>query len=132
MLVARQPLAFRYSRGGRAIALRAELDFALITPQGRVAYVDAKSCSGKSYPRSALTPHQVRRAYVYNQYNVPSGFIVEFRQHDAVVFFCGLRAHALRAGQSLQPADGLHLGHSLRFSLRPVFEADLGARWASG
>lgn len=128
MLVARQPLAFRYRTGGKAVAIRAELDYALVTPEGRVSWVDAKSCGQPTYARSALTPHQVRRAYVYNHHNVPAGFVVEFRSLNQVVFFTGLQAYSLSPGQSLHPSSGLSLGSCVRFSLYPLFQADLGAR----
>lgn len=128
MLVVRQPLAFRWRRGGRATAIRAELDYALVTRAGQVTWADAKSWGQPRYPRSALTPHQVARACTYNQHNVPAGFIVEFRCVDAVVFFTGQKAHSLRPGQSLAPHDGLLLGSCQRFWPMRLFDADaLGA-----
>jgi hypothetical protein len=126
MLVVRQPLAFRYRAGGKAVAMRAELDYALVTPHGQVAYVDTKSWAQKSYPRSALTLHQVARAYTYNRYKVPSGFIVEFRAHDAVVFFSGFVVQALAKGRSLGPDDGLFLGSCRRFSPGALFDERMG------
>ena len=132
LLVVRQPLAFRWRQGGKAVAIRAELDYALVSRQGQVGWFDTKSWGGKAYPRSALTVHQVARAYTYNRYNVPSGFVVEFRALDAVVFFSGRMAQALTKGRSLAPDDGLYLGCCLRFSPGQLLKTDSAGRPVDG
>jgi hypothetical protein len=117
----KQHLTFRYLKGGRVLAMRAELDFSLVGRAGQVAFVDTKSFDASRVPKSALDRNQVARAYRYNLWNVPAGFVVELRRLGRVVFFTGRRVHLLRAGESLGLADGVDLGPAETFALDGVF-----------
>lgn len=109
---------------GRAKLLKSELDFKLIDMMGRVGFFDAKCFEGEGFPYSHLDPNQIRRASNYNRWNVPSGFVVWFHEHNRIVFYSGLEVVRKGSRTSFTMFEGRLLGRyesfDLRSLLRPV------------
>ena len=121
LLVIKNHLSCRMLYKGRVQVIPGQLDFTLANRDGRVAYVDCKSFEGFSFSHSKLTPHQVERAALYNDWNIPSGFIVHFRKTGQIVFFRGSVIHKTGPGNSFHSGHGTILGCWHRFDLKPVF-----------
>lgn len=123
VLAQKQPLAFRYLRGGKVLPIRTELDFSLINRQGRIAFVDTKLFAGDYFTFSQLDPTQLRRATRYNEWGIPSGFVVRHAGSNEVAYYSGevVASHGPRT--RFAPAMGVRLGTLLHFAVAPIFEA---------
>ena len=106
--------------GGGVKVLKSELDYKLINQAGRVGYFDCKSYAGDSFVFSQLDPNQLERADRYNYWNVPSGFVVWFRQINRIVYFSGFVVTRKGAGSSFSEEDGISLGSIENFDLKPL------------
>lgn len=122
MLALKNELTFRYLRGGKIRPVRADLDFRVLRPDGRVAYVDCKVRAGDSMLCSGLDRAQVKRAVHYAQWRVPSGFVVFFEGAQVVCFFSGALLMRRALTGRLAPRDGRLLGGPLSFLLHGVFD----------
>jgi hypothetical protein len=122
-LAIKQHLQHRYLPGGRAQAIKSELDFSLIEKTGRVSYIDCKSFGTHRVAKSQLDKAQISRAALYNQWSVPAGFVVELRPLGKVVFFSGLQFWRLPKGKSLGLEDGKLLGPSATFRFDAIWAA---------
>lgn len=120
-LAIKQHLQHRYLPGGKAQAFKSELDFSLIEKTGRISFLDCKSFGTHKVAKSQLDASQVSRAVLYNQYNVPAGFVVELRPLGKVVFFSGMKVWRLPRGKSLTIDDGAYLGPSASFVFCPIW-----------
>lgn len=121
----KNPLAYKPLGQGRAIAVFAELDFTLVSPEGRVAFVDTKQFQKQKVAYSQFTTHQIHKAVRYNHYNCPAGFVVHFVSINAVYFFSGLQIFAIKGGPSLPYEAGIYLGASGNFNVMPIFDTPL-------
>lgn len=117
----RNELAFRYAPGGRIVPMRADLDFRILSPSGKVAFCDTKVVATPYFLPSRMDRHQVARAMVYNAYRVPAGFVVLFTQSELVSFFTGQQIGRAHAKVRFTPAMGTPLGRLASFSLADVF-----------
>lgn len=97
------------------------LDFTVATREGRVGFFDAKSFNSDKVKFSELRPHQIDRAKLYNEWNIPAGFVIFLRVTKFVFFYSGLQVSRFQ-GRSLSPADGLLLGRWDQFSPAKLFE----------
>lgn len=122
----KQPLAYRFLRGGKKQAMRAELDFSLINRDGKIAYVDCKVVSADYFLKTRMQPFQVHRAFQYNLRNVVSGFVVYFPACNAVSFYTGLQLHLVAPKTRFAPDDGIPLGDLVGFDPGLIYTADLG------
>lgn len=102
---------------GRLIAMESNLDFTVVDKGGRVGFFDCKSFDGESFKFSEIPPHQLDLATRYNDWKVPAGFVVWFREVDRVVFFSGAFLRAVGGGNSLCWSGGVQLGKWSRFDI---------------
>lgn len=113
-------LTARFIPGRRPIIIKSELDYKLINQLGCVGYFDCKSYANSFFDYSALNEKQVERAVHYNDWRVPSGFVVWFRSINIVVFFSGHAIMARGPRSRFVPAHGLTLGPFEKFDLKPL------------
>lgn len=123
LLPFKQGLSAKYVYGGRVQVEKSDLDFKLISRGGTVAYVDSKAFSEERFPYSALTEHQRDIAALYNDWSVPAGFVIWFFKFDKVVFYSGYTIKKKGPGTSFGFEDGLELGSTQEFDLRPILSA---------
>lgn len=114
-------IAAKYGWKGRLIPIKGDLDFRLVDPRtGRVGYFDCKTFQGDSFEYSDIDASQLSQSVLLNEYNVPSGFVVFFRESRSVCFYKGTEIEESGPGKSLQSIQGLRLGSIYGFDLRPV------------
>lgn len=94
--------------------VKTPFDF-LITANGLSAVVDCKTIDGRTMSYSFIKDHQLD-ALLNAGRSINSGYIVWFREVDAVVFFSAFRMNKLKEGQSLDFVDGLQLGSVSEFN----------------
>ncbi len=110
----------RFTYNGRLQPIKGELDFKMIK-NGVTGFFDCKSFASDKFSFSAIEEHQAERSKLYNEWNVPSGFIVYFRQSNAVCFFSGTVINKKGPGSSFSQSDGLLLGSIFEFRLDGLF-----------
>ena len=115
-------LTAMFINGSRPLIKKSELDFKLITQQGRVAFVDAKCYEGTHFIYSQLLPKQVERAVNYNAYLVPSGFVVWFRGSGLVRYYKGFYIAEKGKRSRFDDTEGMALGTWDSFDLKRIFE----------
>jgi hypothetical protein len=115
LFVQQSLLTARMLPGGKLRVIPGELDFKLATREGAVGFFDAKSFDSDKVMYSQLSSHQVERSKLYNEWNIPSGFVVFLRRTKSVFFFSGNQVAEAR-GTSLKPEEGLFLGPWNNFS----------------
>lgn len=108
---------------GRVKVLKSNLDYTLITQEGRVGYFDCKSFQGENFTYSMIDIDQLKLADTYFYWNVPTGFIVWLRQINKVVFYTPRKIIMKGARNSFGVEDGLLLGSLESCDLRPVMNA---------
>lgn len=111
-------LTCQRGRGGRIIVLKSELDFKLLFPGGGVGYFDCKSFHGSAFRYSDLDEKQIQRARLYNEWGVPSGFVVLFRAAKRVELFTGEAIIWRGPGNSFHAGEGVDLGPWHDFDLK--------------
>lgn len=113
-------LTAKYIPNRRPLISKSELDFKLIAKDGTVGFFDCKSFDGDRFTYSDLSEHQRKRARWYNEWCVPSGFVIWLRKPNVVAFYSG-HAIALKGPRtSFTALDGLRLGPIQSFDLRPI------------
>ena len=122
LLVMKNHLTCHHTFGGRVQIIKGELDFRLITQDGRIAYVDAKSFEGDKFTFSDLSDHQVERAALYNEWKVASGFIVHFRATKRICFFPGSEIKLAGPRSKFTSNAGTLLGVWSKFDLKMIFD----------
>jgi hypothetical protein len=111
----------RFLPMGRVKVIHGQLDFTIISSEGRVGFFDCKSYDGRvSY--SQINPEQLKRSIQYNSLNVPSGFIANFRDSDTVVLLTGERIQEKGPRSSFGPEDGTLLGTGYDFNIGKVMK----------
>lgn len=118
LLAIKNHQAAKYTYNGRLQPVEGDLDFKLIDLEGTVGYFDCKSFTGDSFSFSDLKSHQIDRATLLNDWGVPAGFIVCFRDIRRVVFYPGYLISAKGPGNSFKATDGIFLGFYEDFRLR--------------
>jgi hypothetical protein len=84
---------------------------------------DTKTIDGKTFPYSAITPHQLESLYSEECAGCCAGYIVYFRPENRVVFFSAGKLAAVRPRESLSPEDGLDLGSVYELKLLRLLES---------
>ena len=120
LLIIKQPLACRPIGGGKLIPMKSDLDFKVISRLGDVAYIDTKSFTGDYFTYSDLNPKQVERACLYNEWNVPSGFVVWLRGANQVVYYPGHWVRTAGPRSRFAATTGVLLGNIQKFNLELV------------
>ncbi|RYF52455.1 MAG: hypothetical protein EOO38_00150 [Cytophagaceae bacterium] len=123
LLILRNELSFRYQGGGKMLPIRTDLDFRICNKRGQTAFCDAKSFDQDYFTFSQITEHQLRRARIYEAYNVPAGFVVWFKPSQQVLFYAGNVLHQMGPRSRFTSAHGVSLGHALNFDPRLIFVA---------
>lgn len=93
----------------------------LITADGLSAVIDCKTLDSDRMSYSFIKDHQLEALLDCGR-SINSGYIVWFREVDAVVFFSAFRLNKLKPGQGLGFADGLQLGTVSDFNPRVVLK----------
>jgi hypothetical protein len=117
---------------GRLQELESNLDYMVATRDGRVGFFDCKSYDRPYFDFSKLKPHQVELARRYNEWKIPSGFVVWFRPINQVCFFPGWLIAGRGPGTRFTPLDGTALGSWGRFDPTKLLSAALGSASVSG
>lgn len=110
----------RFLFKGRVQVIPGQLDFTLITQNGKVGFFDCKTFDNDYFTFSQLTEHQVIRSVLYNDNLVPSGFVVWFRPINSIVYFTGLTIALKGEGSRFTQNDGLCLGRFENFDLKLI------------
>lgn len=120
LLVIKNHYTAKFTYKGRLQIVKGELDFKMISQQGDVGYFDCKSYDGEYFTYSQIDEDQLKRAITYNNWAVPSGFVVWFRKVNLIVFFSGHVIARKGARERFDMEDGLVLGRWDNFNLRPL------------
>lgn len=123
ILAQKQPLAFRYLRGGKVLPIKAELDFSLVSRSGQIAFIDTKAFAGTHFTYSQLNEAQLRRATRYNEWGIASGFVVLFVGSGEVAYFEGLAVAHAGPRTRFEASAGLRLGSLTSFKIAPILES---------
>ena len=107
---------------GRLKLIRGQLDFQLITQDGRVGFYDTKTFKKPFFTYSEICPHQLERSLLYCERKVPSGFVVWFTKSDVVSFFSGNFIFHEGPGRRFLPVEGVALGKIGSLNLKPLFQ----------
>jgi hypothetical protein len=113
-------LTARFVYAGKLQVIPGELDFTLIDRQGRVGFFDCKAFDTDFFSYSRLDEHQIARAVTYNNWRVPSGFVVWLRKPNRVILYSGHIIARNGPRSRFEVQDGLCLGRYERFDLRPI------------
>lgn len=114
-------LSARILGNGKAKVIKSDLDFRLIRRDGRVSYIDNKSFTGAYFTYSQINAAQLKRALVYESYNVPSGFVVWLKAASKVVFYRATIIYAAGPKTRFTCADGIVLGEPFSFDVNGIF-----------
>lgn len=106
----------------KIVPVKSDLDFKLITRSGRVAFIDAKTFEESYFTYSELNPDQVKKAVEYNEWAIPSGFVVWLRKNNEVFYYPGNLVDQLGKGTRFSSINGVHLGYFEDFKIRDVFD----------
>ncbi len=122
-LILKNHTTCRFIPGGRAIVIReGELDFKLITNEGRTGFFDCKCFQGDSFTYSMLDEKQIERSLLYSEWNIPSGFIVYFMKTNKVYLFRGDHIYGKGPRSRFDHADGKLLGTIFQFKINHVMK----------
>ncbi len=92
----------------------------LIKPDGRTAFIDTKTTGNNTFAYSAINPDQLKFFSKIGDL-VPAGYVVYFRETNAVTFLPWEQLDRLGPGESFSNTDGVGLGHLTNFSIKSIF-----------
>lgn len=113
-------ISARYTYNGRLQPIKSELDFKLIK-DGITGFFDCKSFEHDYFTFSQICPKQLERSVLYNSLNVPSGFIVFFREINKVFFFKGTDIMSSGQRSRIESKNGISLGSIIKMNLNNLF-----------
>lgn len=125
LLPKRNYLTARFIFKNKYKIMKSNLDLTIISPAGLVGFFDAKSFDKDYFTFSTINPDQVTTASEYNQWRVPSGFLVLFRTINKVVFFSGFEIKAGGPHFRFDHTMGLYLGRLENFDLKLLFQKNI-------
>jgi len=125
LLPKKNELTARYTFGGQYKILKSNLDFTIINQDGVVGFFDAKSYENDHFTYSDIDQQQIQRAAEYNQWKVPSGFIVLFRSVNKICFFSGWELKFAGPRTRFDQTMGIYLGRLENFNMKLLFKKDL-------
>lgn len=120
LLAIKNELNAKYIGGGGVRAFKGDLDYKLIDRAGNVGFFDCKTFEKDQFTYSQIEPHQLDRSIVYQEWGVPTGFIVWFRESNSVVYFSPKRITFGGPRSCFFPEDGLILGTYESFRLKSL------------
>lgn len=100
----------------RLIRVKTPFDM-LIAKDREVVFLDAKSCAGKCFSRSAITPHQAFALSGLEGQGFLAGYLVHFTTLNIVSFFSATHLLNLKLNDSLKPEQGIVIGNSKEMNL---------------
>ena len=92
---------------------------------GRTVVFDAKTVESGRFVYSAITPHQLHYLTQCGRHVAAAGYLVWYRDEDAVIWHSHRRLLALKPRESLGISDGLHLGSGGSMSLLTLMASRL-------
>lgn len=119
-LVMENHLCCRYTYGGRVQVIKGELDFRMVSTIGQVGYFDCKAFCGDRFNFSDLDAHQIERSELYNDWGIPSGFVIWFYDIKEVFFFSGHYIARKGSGTSFVASEGQALGRFESFDVKAI------------
>lgn len=125
LLPMKNHLTAKFVGAGRTQLLKSELDFTLISQDGRVAFIDCKSFQGDHFKYSQLDSKQIERAVMYNSWQVPSGFVTYFRATREVCYYSGQTILDTGSRARFESVHSLSLGLLEKFDLRKILNAPI-------
>lgn len=105
----------------RFIRVATPFDFVFVK-SGYILFADAKTTIGKTFSKSMITKHQVDHLLQIHNEMICAGYIVNFTTLNTTVFFDALTLDSLKAGESLTPNQGIHMGNNSIILLSRVFK----------
>lgn len=121
--VVKIPLGCRQVSAVKLLRVASAFDFVCIKGS-HVIFIDSKTTKSKSFAFSAQTEHQVRILRDIEKHGHASGYVVNFTTLKKTVFYKASQLWALRAGASLKPEDGIHIGNDRIINLSRIFDQD--------
>jgi penicillin-binding protein-related factor A (putative recombinase) len=112
----RLPEGGRFLSNTKFIKVKSPFDF-ILSKAGCTVAVDTKSTKSSTFSYSELNTNQVTQLHNLWTGGTQSGYIVNFRTSNQVVFFNAQTLKRTLPGTSLKPEDGLLLGTSDDFNL---------------
>jgi len=93
---------------------------------GRSIVFDAKTIESGRFGHSAIKQHQLHYLNQCGRHVAASGYLIWYREEDAVIWHSYRRLIALKPRESLGIADGLHIGSGGSLSLLPLMASQTG------
>jgi hypothetical protein len=122
LLAIKVPLSARIIGPKRVLPIKSFLDYQLIRRDGRVSFLDTKTYADK-FTYSEVNPSQLEKASLYEEWGIPSGFVVWFRKSNDVSYFSSEVIKRVGPGHSFTKDMGLCLGQIANFDLNRIFMA---------
>lgn len=119
-------LSAKFIPGRRTLIIKSELDYKLIDRSGCVGFFDCKSYAKEFFNFSDIDKNQLLRAIRYNDWNVPSGFVVWFRAINKVVSFSGHLIQGYGPGHKFLYDHGRSIGSIEGFNLKDILKKNTG------
>lgn len=109
----------------KIIRIRTPFDFCAFH-LGRTIVFDAKTIDAGRFAFSAITPHQLIYLTRCGRHVANAGYLVWYRDEDAVIWHSYRRLQALKPRESLGIPDGTYLGSGGSLSLIPLMASQTG------
>lgn len=119
----KNPLAFKYLKGGRIQPIRCDLDYRVLRQDGRVAFIDTKCFDAAHFTYGMLETHQIQRAICYAAWQVPAGFVVYLKGCQKIVYYTGATIGTLGPRTRFTVSHGHVLGVPYDFDTSGIFRA---------
>ncbi len=121
LLARKAPLSCRVMWKGRIQLLPSQLDYQLADrASGRVGFFDCKCFEEDHFVYSQIDSNQLEQAVLWNEWNIPAGFVIFFRSTRQVVFFPGYIIANKGPQTRFTAKEGTRLGDWSKFSLKPI------------
>lgn len=122
---------------GAAKLIRVKTPFDWIVSWNKhTALIDTKTSKNNHFAHSLIEKHQVDELFLHEKQGIMSGYVVEFREADTVIFIpaSALCMRKLKGTGSVRLGDPdvLILGSSNNFDVRRIFQTKVSDRKASG
>ena len=110
--------------GKRLIQIKTPFDFILLKqgdPEGTSIFIDCKSFNKNMISYSELTEHQVCSLSTIQRYGFSAGYLIWFRQENAVCFAKASDLRRIEPGKSMHGREMIYLGSIQEFYLGRLF-----------
>lgn len=114
------PLGCRRIGQNKIIPVKTPFDYVLIY-EGQSVFLDCKSCDTNTFTYSQITRHQIDYLKKVWDHKCRSGYLVNFRKLNYIIFFDADKLSKLGPGDGLKPQDGQYLGGEECFALGGLF-----------